>query len=142
MKTNIVIEISPPIPYLAKFWFLSHWPKFCWKVKLQDSLTCNISRKKQMSSKLKLSFWLCIARHDQSTQIKKFAYLCNISRKTWGKKLFLYLQINTKVFYKFIVSFWVCIAGHAQSTQNYEFAISLQYPKENLKDDLDFFGCK
>ena len=29
---------------------------------------------------------------------KKFAYVCNISRKTWGMKLIFCLQINTKVF--------------------------------------------
>ena len=46
MKTNIVIDISPPIPYLAKLWFLSYGPKYCRPVKLQDSLKYNISRKK------------------------------------------------------------------------------------------------
>ena len=52
--------------------------------------------------RLILSFWVCIARHAQSTQ-NKFAYLCNISRKTWGFDFFC-LQINTKVFDKLIVS--------------------------------------
>ena len=27
MKTDIVNDISPPITYLAKFWFLSYGPK-------------------------------------------------------------------------------------------------------------------
>ena len=40
MKTNIVIDISPPIPCLAKFWFLSYGPKCCCPMKLQDSLKC------------------------------------------------------------------------------------------------------
>ena len=31
-----------------------------------------------------LIFWVCATRHVQSTQNKKFAYLCNISRKAWG----------------------------------------------------------
>ena len=52
-------------------------------------------------------------------------------------KLIFCLQINTKVFYKFIVSLWMCVARHAQSTQNNKFAISLQYLKENIKDELD-----
>ena len=52
-------------------------------------------------------------------------------------KLFFCLQINTEVFYKVIVSLWVCIARNAQSTQN-KFAISLQYLKENVKDEVDF----
>ena len=46
MKTNIVIDISPPIPYLANFWFSSYVPKCGQPIKLQDSLKCNISRRK------------------------------------------------------------------------------------------------
>ena len=48
------------------------------------------------------------------------------------------IQINIKVFCKFILSFWVCIARDAQSTQNNKFAISLQYLNENMKDEVDF----
>ena len=138
METNIVVDISPPVLYLAKFWFSSYGAKCCQPIKLQDSLKCNISRKKWMMKcifgmqinievfyKLILSFWVCATRHAQSTQNKKFAYLCNISRKAWGLKLVFCLQINTKVFYKFIVSLWVCVAKHAQSTQNNKFTISL-----------------
>ena len=139
METNIVVDISPPIPYLAKFWFSSYGPKCCQPIKLQDSLKCNISRMKWMMKfifgmqinievfyKLILSFWECETKHAQSTQSKKFAYLCNISRKAWGKevKLIFWLQTNTKVFYKLILSLWVCVAKHAQSTQN-KFTISL-----------------
>ena len=70
-----------------------------------------------------LSFWMYIVSHAQSTKNKTFAYLCNISRKTWGMKLifwrwfFLILQIDTKFFRKLIISLWVCIARHFQSTQ-------------------------
>ena len=46
MKTNIVIDISPPFPYLARFWRLSYDPKCFWPIKLQDSLKCDISGKK------------------------------------------------------------------------------------------------
>ena len=81
---------------------------------------------------------IIFARHAQSTQNKKFAYLCNISRKTWGMKWFFCLQINTKVFYKMIPSFWVCLTRVTQSTQNNKFAISLQYLKENGKIEVDF----
>ena len=45
MKTNIVIDILALIPYLAKFWFSSYGPKYCWPIKLQDSLKCNMSKK-------------------------------------------------------------------------------------------------
>ena len=84
----IVIDILPPIPYLAKFWFLSYGPKCCQSIKLQDSLKCNILRKKWMMKyifdmrinikvfyRLMLSFWVFVTRHAQSTQNKEFAYI-------------------------------------------------------------------
>ena len=48
-----------------------------------------------------------------------------IFRKAWKMKFSFCLQINTKVFYKFIVSLFLGIAEHAQSTQT-KFTISLQ----------------
>ena len=51
-----------------------------------------------------------VAKNAQSTQNKMFAYLCNISRKTWGTKLIFFLQVNTKFFYKLIVKLWVWLA--------------------------------
>ena len=138
MKTIILIGISPPITYVAKFLFPSYTSKCCWPIELQDSVKCNISRKKWMMKfifgmqrngkifyKFILSFWVCAARNAQSTQNRKFAYLCNISRKTWGMKLLFWRQINTKVFDKVLVSFWGCVGRLAQSIQNNEFAISL-----------------
>ena len=83
MKTNIIIDILPPISYLTKFCFSSYRPKCCWPIELQDSLKCNISRKKWMMKfifgmqrninifyKLILSLWVCIARNAQSIQNK------------------------------------------------------------------------
>ena len=85
---NIVRDISPPISYFAKFWFSSYGSKCCWPIKLQDSLKCNIPKKKWMMKfifgmqidvkvfdKLILSFWVCVAIHTQSTQNKKFIYI-------------------------------------------------------------------
>ena len=43
MKTNIVINISPP--YLTKFWVLSYGPKFWQSFKLQDSLKMQYLKK-------------------------------------------------------------------------------------------------
>ena len=93
MKTNIV-DISLPIPYLAKFWFPSYGPKCSQPIKFQDSIKYNISRKKWIMKyifgmqtnikvfyKLILSFWVCATKNAPSTQNKKFAYVCNISRK-------------------------------------------------------------
>ena len=84
-----------------------------------------------------LSFLVYVTRHAHSTQ-NKFAYLCNISRKAQGMKLSFCLQINTKVFYKVIVLLWMCIVRHAQSIQNSSVTISLQYFKENIKDEVSF----
>ena len=93
MKT-IIFDISPPITYLAEFCFSKYGQKCCWPIELQDSLKCNISRQKWMIKfifgmqrkieilyKLILKFWMFVSRHAQSSQNKKFAYLCNISTK-------------------------------------------------------------
>ena len=52
-------------------------------------------------------------------------------------KLIFYLQINTKVFHKLIVSLWVWVARQAQSIESNKFTITLQYLKENVKDEFD-----
>ena len=87
---------------------------------------------------LSLSFWVCAATHAQSAQNRKFAYLCNISRKTMGMKLLFCLQINTKIFYKVLVSLWVSVSRLSQSTQDNQFAISLQYLKKNGINEVVF----
>ena len=51
------------------------------------------------------------------------------------------LQIKTKVFQELIVSLWVCLARYAQSSQNNNFAISFQYFKENMKDEVDILNA-
>ena len=58
-------------------------------------------------------------------------------QKNMGLKWFFCLQINTKVFYKVIV-LWMCVTRLARSTQSNKFEISLQYLKENGKNELDF----
>ena len=98
MKTNNAIDIPPPVPHLAEFWFSIFRPKYYLQIKLQDSLTCTISRKQSLMKfifgrqisievfyKLILSLWLCIA--------------------TW--------KDEEKQVYK--VSLWMCIASYAQS---------------------------
>ena len=132
MKTIIVVDISPPITYQAKFWFSICEPKCCWSIEVLNSLKCNISRKKGM-----MNFTFGMQRNSKII-CKLILSICNITRKTWGMKLLFCLQIDTKVFYKVIVSFWVCVSRHAQNTQNNKFAISLQYLKENGKNEVDF----
>ena len=151
MKTNIIIHILLPIPYVATFQFSSYVPKCCQPIKLRVSLKCNISRKKGMMKfifgmqinmkvfyKLILSFCVCVMRHVQSTKNKKFACLCSISTEAWGMSLIFCLQINAKIFSKLIVLLWVYVAQHAESTENNMFTISLQYLKDNVKDEVDF----
>ena len=41
-------------------------------------------------------------------------------------------------FLQMIPSFWVCVARHAQISQNNKFAISLQYLKKEVSDEVDF----
>ena len=48
------------------------------------------------------------------------------------------LQINVKGFFKLSLSFQECLARHGQITQNNKFAISLQYLKEELSDEVVF----
>ena len=92
--------------WYCHFWCV--WPDMSKLPKTKNLLFfCNISRKKWMMSfnfgmkinikvfyMLILSFWVCITRNAQSTQIK-FACLCSIFRKAWAMKLIFYLQINT-----------------------------------------------
>ena len=49
MKIDIIIDISPPIPYLAKFWFSSFGIQILWAKKLSTNqiaefFKCNMSR--------------------------------------------------------------------------------------------------
>ena len=49
------------------------------------------------------------------------------------------MQINIEVSYKLILS----LSNHSQSTQNKKFVISVQYVKENVKDEVEFLpACK
>ena len=85
---------------------------------------------------LMLSLWVSLTRRPQNTQ-NKILYLCNISIKAWGMKLVFCLQINIKVFYRMIVSLWMYIARYTQSTHNNKFTISLEYVKQNVKDEVE-----
>ena len=46
-----------------------------------------------------------------------------------------------KIFFKLITSLWVCVARYPQSIENNKFTISLQYLKENVKDEVDFLSA-
>ena len=55
-----------------------------------------------------------------------------------GDQVVFCLQINTKAFFKMIVSLWVCVVRHVQSIEKNKFTISLEYLKQNVKDEFDF----
>ena len=116
MKSNIVIDISSPIPYLAKFWFSSYWSKCCQPIKLEDSLECNISRKNQIMNcifsmqinievfyKLILSFCVCVTRHAESTQ-NKISYIFAISPEKHEYEVDFLLPDKYESFLKLMVS--------------------------------------
>ena len=94
-----------------------------------------MQRNSKICYNLILSFWVCPAIHAQSTQNRKFAYLCNISRKTWGMKLLFFLQTDTKVSDKVLVSFWMCVSRLAQSTQktNLQYLCNISKKMERMK---------
>ena len=54
------------------------------------------------------------------------------------KLIFFYMQKNIKDFFKLILSFSVWVTKLAQITQNNKFAISLQYLKKELSDEIHF----
>ena len=68
MKINIVVDISPPISYLANFSFSSYLKK-----EMNDEVFFDIQINIEVFSKQILSFWVCVARDAQSTQKKKLA---------------------------------------------------------------------
>ena len=53
-------------------------------------------------------------------------------------KLIFCLQLNIKGFFKLILSFYVRVARHAHITQSNKVAISLQYIKKKVSDEIDF----
>ena len=67
---------------------------------------------------LTVSFLMIIARHAQSTQNRKFASFCNISKKKGEMKLIFYIQINIKLSYILILLIVVGMVRHAQMIQN------------------------
>ena len=66
--------------------------------------------------------------------------LCNISRKSWKDEFDLLPTDNRQRFLQIaVIILGVCVARHAQITQSNKFAISLEYLKKELSDEVDFF---
>ena len=85
----------------------------------------------------KLKFLTTLTMSIKSIQVK-LKHIFAISLKETGGILIFCLQINTKVFDKQIISLQLHIFRRAQITQNNKSAISLQYLKENVKNEFDF----
>ena len=81
---------------------------------------------------------MCVARHAQITQNKKFAIsLQYLKKEVSGEVDFLhgdkhesFLQIDTMIL--------MGMVKHSYSFQNSKFAISLQYNKKEVRDGVDF----
>ena len=53
-------------------------------------------------------------------------------------KLIFCIQTSMKVSYKLILWFLMGMVKHSQSYQNSKFAMSLQYLKKEVRDEVDF----
>ena len=81
-----------------------------------------------------LSIWVCVTKHVQN---KKFAYLCNISRKAWGEVDFL--PANKHENFLQGDSITLGVRSQACPTQYPKQVCNiLEYLKENVKDEVDF----
>ena len=153
MKTNISIDISPLTSNLENFRVSIYASKCSQPIKLQDSLKCNISRKKRIINvifgmhinievycKLILSFWVYVNRHAQLTQ-NKFTYFCNISKNAWGMKLIFCLQFSKGILrvdsMKLSVCSQVCPKYSKQQLYNI-FVVS----QGNREEWSLFFACR
>ena len=73
-----------------------------------NTFTCKVSYKVILPSLMSM------IKHSQSTQSKKFADLCNISKKL-GMEFFFCMQINIKV----SESWHYCFCGNSQTSPRY-----------------------
>ena len=144
IEKYFVINISPAIPYLEKFWFLSYKPKQYWPIKLQYSLECNISRKRIMKFIFGMQmnmevFYKLMPSRVECAQLGML--------KVPKKDICISLQYfqNTKVYQQ--AKIWkLLILGtlgflqnnSAQSTQNNKVTILLQYLKKLVSDEVVF----
>ena len=88
--------------------------------------------------RLTLSFLMCVARHSQITQNKKFAISLQYLKREVNDKVDILhagkheilLQIDTMILIEMI--------KHFQSSQYSKFAISVQYLKKEAEDKLIF----
>ena len=75
-----------------------------------------------------------------SIQLAGFFKLLYLKKevKKWMMKFIFVMQINIEAFCKLIRSFWMYLTEHSQITQCNKFAITLQYLKKEISDEVDF----
>ena len=90
MKTDVFIYISPPIPYLTIFWFSSYWLA---NQKMKTDVFIDISPPiPYLTIFWFSSYWL-------ASQLQ-VSLKCNISRKRGTMKFIFEMQINIEFFFK------------------------------------------
>ena len=75
-------------------------------------------------------------------KITSLLFLCNILRKKWMMKLICCMQVSMKVSCKFILGLLMGMFKHSQSFRNSKSAMSLQYLKKEVRDEVDFLHAE
>ena len=69
---------------------------------------------------------------------KSLLFLCNILRKKWMKKLTFCMQVSMKTYHKLTLWFWWRLSNISKVPKIASFAMSVQYPKKEVRDEVDF----
>ena len=81
---------------------------------------------------------MCVARHAQITQNKKFAISLQYLKKELSDKVdFLHADKHESLLQNDIMIL-LGMVTHSQSSQNSKFAMSLQYLKKEVRTEVDF----
>ena len=89
--------------------------------------------------------FIILGGHSQAcpkSQNYKLCYFLAISQRTEWWSWFFCMQANMNVSYKLLLWFLMGMVKHSQSAQNSKLAMSLQYLKENMKDEVDLSAGK
>ena len=95
MQIKLWISLKSSIS--RKNWILLNLIKFIFGMQINSNVFCKLI--------LPIRMWL--SSHVQSSQNKKFVYLCNFCRKAWGIKFILRFMIIIKFKFKFIVTCFI-----------------------------------
>ena len=134
MKTNIFINISPPIPYLEIFWVSSYGPKCCQPIKLMnvnhDVYFWHTDKHRSLLQVDTYHFG-CVARHAQSTQNIKFAISLQYLKKEVSDEIDFLHAVKHESLLHIDNTILMGMVKHFHSYQNCKFAIPLQSQKRS-----------